>query len=83
MIKIEKTKKKTKNNTNLKDIHISCIIDKSSVKGKQNSFDVFNSINDILYIVYSNSNKSISCINLLNNQKINEIKKAHNNLISN
>ena len=72
-----------KNNSNPKELHILWIINKESLSKKQNSFDVFTSINDILCIAYTNNFKSIICINLLNNQKINEIKNAHNSIISN
>ena len=48
-----------------------------------NSFDVFKSINDILYIIYSTKNGTIISYNFNNNKKINEIKKAHNSFISN
>ena len=75
--------KEINNNSNPKELHISWIINKESLSKKHNSFDVFTSINDILYIVYTDNFKSIICINLLNNQKINEIKNAHNSIISN
>ena len=49
-----------------------------------NTFCVFiSSINNELYLVYSNKNKSIICFNLINNKKINEIKNAHEKYISN
>ena len=44
---------------------------------------VFKSINDILYFIYSNKINSIISYNLIDNKKINEIKKAHNSRISN
>ena len=40
-------------------------------------FDVFQSINDILTLVYSNKNYSIIFYNIIDNKKIIEIKKAH------
>lgn len=83
MITKDEINNKTKNHSNLKNLHISWIIDKESLSNKHNSFDVFTSINDILYIVYSNIFKSIIFINLFNNQKISEIKNAHNSTISN
>ena len=46
-----------------------------------NAFSIFKSINEILYLIYSNSNKSIILYNLLNNQKISEIKNAHKDFI--
>ena len=42
-----------------------------------NTFVVFNSINDILYLVYTNKNKSIIFYNILDSLKIIEIKNAH------
>ena len=46
-------------------------------------FCVFNSIDNILYIIYANDDKSILCYNLIDYIKINEIKNAHNSFISN
>ena len=43
-----------------------------------NSFIVFNSIDNILYLIYSNEEKSIISNNIIDNKKINEIKNAHN-----
>ena len=48
-----------------------------------NSFTVFKSINEILYLIYANENKSIICFNLIENKKINEIKNAHEQYITN
>ena len=48
-----------------------------------NIFAVFKSIDNLLYLIYTNENKSIIFYNLLTNQKINEIKKAHKLSISN
>ena len=48
-----------------------------------NSFCVFKSIYGVLIIIYSNVNLSIVSYNLNNFQKINEIKKAHNENIIN
>ena len=45
------------------------------------AFSVFKSINEILYLIYSDYKKSIILYNLLNNQKIIEIKNAHNDFI--
>ena len=42
-----------------------------------NNFCVFKSINDILSLIYSNRKKSIISFDIINNQKINEIKNAH------
>jgi len=48
-----------------------------------NIFCIFKSINDIYYIVYTNKNRSIISLNLGNNNKINEIKNAHEETIRN
>lgn len=48
-----------------------------------NTFTAFKSINNILYLVYSNPKRSIVSYNLINNKKINEIKEAHNEQITN
>ena len=46
---------------------------------------MFKSINtfDILYLIYTNENKSILFFDLINNKKIIEIKNAHNKFITN
>ena len=48
-----------------------------------NEFCYFNSINDILYLVYANKNNSIIFYNIIDLKKINEIKNAHNGNIIN
>ena len=48
-----------------------------------NTFIIFKSINNILFLIYSNKNKSIISYNLITNQKLNEIKKAHEDYITN
>ena len=48
-----------------------------------NSFSVFKSINDILYLIYSNQNKSIILYDIMVNKKIKEIKNAHEEYITN
>lgn len=48
-----------------------------------NTFCVFKSINNILNLVYSNIEGSIIFYNIISNQRINEIKRAHNDIISN
>ena len=50
---------------------------------QDNTFVVFKSINNILYIIYSNEKKSIILYNLIDNKKMNEIKNAHNNYVTN
>ena len=48
-----------------------------------NTFTVFNSIDNIFYLVYSNIKKSIISYNIIDNKKINEIKNAHSRDITN
>ena len=51
--------------------------------GQVNTFSVFKSINDILYLIYSTFENSIICYNLINQNVINEIKQSHDKSISN
>ena len=44
-----------------------------------NTFWVFKSITEILYLIYANRKNSIICYNLINDQIINEIKNPHDN----
>ena len=48
-----------------------------------NTFTVFNSVNNILYLIYGTKDKSIISYNLMENKKVIEIKKAHNELVVN
>ena len=48
-----------------------------------NTFTLFKSINNQLYLIYANERKSIIIYDILRNQKINEIKEAHNYYITN
>ena len=48
-----------------------------------NAFSIFKSINNILYLIYSNVEKSIIIYDLINNRKIIEIKNAHKEYITN
>ena len=48
-----------------------------------NTFTIFNSINNILYIIYSTIDKSIISYNLISQKISIEIKNAHNNFITN
>ena len=45
-------------------------------------FCIFKSIDNILYLIYINKSNSIISYNIIDNKKINEIKKAHDNFIS-
>jgi WD40 repeat protein len=60
-------------------LHHSEILIKDSFARNEieNTFIVFNSIDNILYLIYSNKNFSIISFNLIDSQKINEIKNAH------
>jgi hypothetical protein len=57
--------------------------DSYALFGLDNSFCIFTSINNTLYLVYSNINYSIIAYNLINNFVEIEIKKAHNEDITN
>ena len=58
-----------------KDYYPNCVLD--------NTFSVFRSINNIIFLIYGNINNSIISFNLINKEKINEIKNAHQEKISN
>ena len=48
-----------------------------------NIFIVFRSINNISCLIYTNKNKAIISYDLIDNKKVNIIKNAHNNYITN
>ena len=48
-----------------------------------NKFIVFESINSIFFLIYTNELKSIISYDIINNKRINEVKNAHKNFISN
>ena len=48
-----------------------------------NSFISFQSINGSIYLIYTNNSNSIIYFNLINNQKLNETKNAHDHPIFN
>ena len=48
-----------------------------------NIFSIFKSIDNILNLIYTNENKSIIFYDIINDQKINEIKNAHKLVIFN
>jgi len=58
------------------------VIDSYSNNFLVNKFIVFKSFNNILYLIFSNNNKSIISYNIIDNKKINEIKNAHEDYIS-
>ena len=72
-------------NQNPKDITISSdIINESyAYANADNAFCTFKSINDILYLIYSNENKSIIYFDLIDKKKIAEIKNSHKEYITN
>ena len=72
-------------NSNPKDIQFFCDLSKDSYSDHilDNTFCVFNSFDDILYLVYSTKLRSIIFYNLIDNKKINEIRSAHDMLITN
>ena len=72
---INKLKKYHENN-NPKNIQLlsNIVNDSYAFSDMDNSFTVFKSINDILYLIYSNENKSIICYDL-NKQKKNKRNK--------
>ena len=51
--------------------------------GLDNTFTIFKSINDILYLIYSNKNKSIICYDLFRENIITELKYCHDENITN
>ena len=59
------------------------INDSYSYLNIDNTFTVFNSINNNLYLVYSSFDKSIISYDLINQKKIIEIKNCHNSYICN
>ena len=70
-------------NTNPQDIFFldNIINDSYSYYRFVVTFCVFNSINNILYLIYSNENNSIISFNSIDNKKINIIKGAHDKYI--
>ena len=79
----------TKNNNNENDLNPKDIVfftnlvnDSYSDNWLIDKFAVFKSINDILYLIYTNQEKSIISYNIIDNKKMNEIKNAHVNYIT-
>lgn len=72
---------KNKAPTNIKLLHT---IEENSYAdyGLDNTFAVFNSFNDILYLVYSNGNKSMICYDIKNQTLLSETKNCHNGFIT-
>ena len=72
-------------NYNITEIHLLGNLTKDSFSFflLDNIFYVFNSINNIVYLIYSNKRQSIISFSLISNKKLTEIKNAHNKSISN
>ena len=68
------------NNKKLEELNL--INDSYYHKYVDNTFIVFNSINQILSLIYTNKNHSIIYYDLINNVKITEIKNAHESYIT-
>ena len=88
---IKLTSKKTKRQNSLTNSNKSknkikeyySLVEKKSFHHITKSiFYVFNSLNNILHLIYSNKSISIICYNLIKNSKISELKKAHIKSIS-
>lgn len=84
-IQIKNNTNKTRNNFNPNNLQLlnSLTNDSFSDYTLDNTFTVFNSIDNIIYLVYSNIKKSIISYNIIDNKKINEIKNAHSRDITN
>ena len=74
-----------KYNNNPKDFYFTKELSKDSYSDHylDNTFTVFKSISNILYLIYTNKEKSILFYNLIDNKKITEIKNAHKEIITN
>ncbi len=49
----------------------------------ENTFTIFNSCNNILFLIYATKDRSIKCINLIEKKIVTEIKEAHFKFITN
>mgnify|MGYP002624997218 CR=1 FL=1 len=70
---------------NPKDIHSISDITKEAYSDdiSDNTFAVFKTIGDFLYLIFTNLNKSIICYNIIEQKKTIEIKNSHNEHITN
>ena len=77
--------KKIDKNQNPKGIKLSQTVSTDSYAdyGLDNTFTIFKSINNLLYLIYSTKNCSIIGYNLNTNNKTIEIKNCHNKYITN
>ena len=75
---------KSNNNINYPNLIFSSILVENSHSEycTDNSFIIIDSIDKILYLIYSTRSKSIISFDLVNNKQINEIKNAHKEFIS-
>ena len=80
---IQKNNKINKFNPNNIQLLNNLTKDSYSDYALDNTFTVFNSIDNIIYLIYSNIKKSIIVYNIIDNKKINEIKNAHSRNITN
>ena len=82
--KLEKNENKIISKINHKNINMKFsqfVVNDSYSKGIiDNTFCIFKSIYDILYLIYINENKSIVSFDLINNRIINEIKAYQYNI---
>ena len=76
---------KKKENESPMDIKYLCDISSKSYAwvNLENTFTVFKSINNIFYLIYETSHKSIICYDLNNQKKINELKNTNKEYITN
>ena len=81
---INSDNKNKENNINFELIQIpnDFIKDSYAQFALGNTFSIFKSIEDILYLIYTNKNNSIVSFNLIDNKKILELKNAHENYIT-
>ena len=82
---INKLKKYHDKNNNIKDIKLLPDIVNDSFGGSDvgDTFTVFKSINNKLYLIYTNEDISIVCYDLNKQKIINEVKNCHNECITN
>ena len=81
-INILKNINKNKNPKGIK-LYKTISEDSYSDYGLDNTFTIFNSINNLLYLIFATKKYSIICYNLNSQKKIIEIKDCHNEYITN
>lgn len=64
---------------NINDISLlkNIVLNSYSNWDLDNTFSVVKTINNLIFLIYSTRDNSIICYNLINNEKITEIRKAH------